>query len=235
MSLLVVCQDVADVVGVQRPNAIVTSPDQLSRQLFGLAKETIEELSLMDWPILVQTAALTTVAGQAQYDLPLDFEHEIGDTLYYADRYEQLRGSLSPGDWARQKNSLPDLGRYRFRIYGYPLKLNIMPTPQLAENLVYEYKIKNRVIRTDTTLYPTYTDDGDVSIVYEELVKKGLKWRIRRAKGLDYSEEFDDYEFARTSRLAQQLQFASMPVAYRSPWNIDSAITDGYVPDHGYG
>ena len=235
MPLLRVCQDVADVVGVQRPLAIVTSPDQLSRQMFGLAKETLEELSLMDWPILVQTFSLVTVPNQAQYDLPADFEHEIGDTLYYADRYEQLRGSLSPGDWARQRNSLPDLGRYRFRIYGYPLKLNIMPTPQLAENLVYEYKTKNRVIQAAGTLSPDYSDDMDVSIVYEELVKKGLKWRLRRAKGIDYSEEFDDYEFARTSRLAQQLQFASMPVAYRSPWNIDDALTEGYVPDHGYG
>jgi hypothetical protein len=234
MALLTICQEVADVVGVQRPLAIVTAVDQLSRQMLGLAKEALEELSLMDWPILVQTYPLDTVTDQSQYTLPSDFEHEIGDTMYMANRYEQLRGSLSPGDWARQRNVLPDLGRYRFRIYGYPPMINITPTPQMVENLIFEYKTRNRVIKSDGSLSPNYSDDMDVSIVYEELVKKGLKWRLRRAKGLDYSEEFDDYEFARTSRLAQQLQFGSMPVSYRSPWDID-VVTNGYVPESGYG
>lgn len=233
MSLLEMCQEVSDAVGVQRPIAIVTSQDQLARQLLAFAKEALEELSLMDWPVLVRSVVLPTVTSQAQYDLPADFEHEIGDTMYVADRYEQVRGSMSPGDWARQRNAIPDLGRFRFRIYGEPLKLNIMPTPQMAEDVVYEYKTKMRVRRTDGSLGLTYTADTDVPIVHEELVKKGLKWRIRRGKGLDYSEEFDDYEFARNSRLAQQLQFGSMPVSYRSPYY--DGITDGYVPETGYG
>ncbi len=233
MSLLSVCHDVADVVGVTRPLSIVSSTDQLARQMLGLAKETLEELSLMDWPILSFSYTVPTVVDQVAYDLPPDYEHEIGDTLYSKSRYEFVRGSLTPGDWARQRNALPDLGRLRFRIYGLPPKLNMMPTPTLVEDLVFEYKTKNRVIHLDTTLGFDYSADSDVSIVPEELVKKGLKWRLRRAKGLDYSEEFDDYEFARTSKLAQQLQFGSMPVAVRPPY--DAPLTDGYVPESGYG
>jgi hypothetical protein len=234
MSLLLLCQEVADVVGVQRPLAIVTSQEQLPRQMFALAKETLEEVSLMDWPILVMLATITTVAGQSTYALPADFEHEIGDTLYAAARYEQLRGQLTPGDWARQRNVTPDLGRYRFRIYGYPLKLQITPTPQMPEDLVYEYKTNNRAKQVGGALVPTYSSDDDVSIVLEEIIKKGLKWRLRRAKGLDYSEEFDDYEFARTSRLAQQLQFGSMPVAVRGAWG-DAPLTDGNIPESRFG
>lgn len=233
MTLLAVCQDVADVVGVQRPTAIITSLDQLSRQMLGLAKETLEELSLMDWPQLVVSGTITTVTGQVPYPLPTDFEHEIGDSMYVANRYESVRGSLTPADWARQRNSLPDLGHYRFRIFGYPRAINIMPTPQMPENLVYEYKSNYRVMHSDNSLGRTYSDDADVPLVPEELVVKGLKWRLRRAKGLDSSEEFDDYEFSRTTRLAQQLQLGSMAVAYRSPF--DAPLTDGYVPETGYG
>jgi hypothetical protein len=236
MSLLQVCHDVADVVGVTRPLSIVSSTDQLARQMLGLAQETLEELSLMDWPILAFSHTVPTVVGQAQYDLPADFEHEIGDTLYAKNRYEQLRGSLTPGDWARNRNALPDLGRLRFRIFGLPSKINVMPTPTLVEDLVFEYKTRLRVHRIeDNSLGFNYGVDTDVSIVPEELVKKGLKWRLRRAKGLDYSEEFDDYEFSRTSRLAQQLQFGSMPVAYRSPFDSDAFLTNGYVPESGFG
>lgn len=234
MPLLTVCQDVADLVGVQRPVAIVTSTDQLARQMLGLAKETLEELCLMDWPQLTVSGTIATVIGQAPYAIPLDFEHEIGDTMYIASRYERVRGSLTPADWARQRNSLPDLGHYRFRIFGYPRTINIMPTPLVSESLVYEYKTNYRVKHADSTLGFTYTDDADVPLVPEELVVKGLKWRLRRVKGLDSSEEFDDYEFSRNSRLAQQLQLGSQAVAYRSSFD-DAPLTDGYVPETGFG
>lgn len=232
--LLQVCQDVADVVGVQRPSAVVTSLDQLARQMYGLAKETLDELSLMDWPILVVPATLPTVVDQTAYPLPADFEHEIGDTLYLANRYDQVRGALSPGDWARQRNTYPDLGRFRFRIFGNPLTLNLTPPPKMAEQMVYEYKTNLKVRRSDGTLGVTYANDDDTSIVPEGLVYKGLKWRLKRAKGLDYTEEFDDYELSRNQRLAQQLAFASMPVAYRSPFDA-AEIAVGYVPESGFG
>jgi len=233
--LLQICHDTVDAVGIQRPVAIVTGMDQLSRQLLSLAKESLEDLSLMDWPVLVMVGGITTVPGQETYDLPVDFEHEIDDTMYAAARFQALRGSLTPGDWARQKQNMPDIGQYRFRVFGNPLKLHVLPVPQLAENLVYEYKTKNRVRKSDgITLAFTYTEDQDVSLVHEELVKKGLKWRLRRAKGLDYTEEFDEYEISRNSRLAQSFAFGSMPVAVRSPWD-GAPLTDGYVPEVGFG
>lgn len=230
MTLLTVCQDVADAVGVQRPSTVVSSLNQLERQLFAFAKETLEELSLMDWPVLCRAATINTVIGQQAYSLPADYEHEIGDTLYLSDKYQQVRGQLSPGDWARQRSILPDMGQYRFRVYGHPLTLNITPTPQVVESLTYEYKTN----RKTTALGTTYTADSDVSLVPEDLVRKGLKWRLRRGAGLDYSEEFNDYEIARAQRLAQQMQFGSMPVAVRAQYD-DAPLTNGYVPEIGFG
>ena len=234
MSLLSIAQEVTDVIGLTRPAAIITGADQLSRQILGLAKETLEELSLMDWPILDVAYTFNTVVSQAQYDLPADFGRELGDTVYASGRYEQLRGSLTPGDWARQRNNTPFIGRYRFRIFGYPSKLNITPTPTAVEAIVFEYQTTNRVVQADTSLKSTYYADTDVSLVPEDLIKKGLKWRLRRAKGMDYSEEFDDYETSRTQRLAQQLSFGSMPVAYRSSYD-GAELGMGYVPETGYG
>jgi hypothetical protein len=228
MTLLSICRSVTDAVGLQRQSVIVTSQDQLARQLLELATQTLEELSLMDWPILMRAGTVTTVVDQTQYALPADFEHQIGDTFYASARYEQLRGQLTPGQWALQRNALPDLGRFKFRIFGNPLKINIIPAPQVVEDFVYEYKTSNR-----TTSGATYTADTDVSLVPEELVKKGLQWRIRRAKGLDYTEEFNAYENAYKLRLAQQMQFGSIPVAVRS--GQDAPLTNGYVPETGFG
>lgn len=234
MTLLSICQDTADVVGLTRPTAIMTGQDQLSRQLLGFAKETLEELSLMDWPVLNVPYTFTTVSEQQAYTLPSDFGRECGDTVYGKARYSMLRGSLTPGDWARQRNILPGLGFYRFRIYGNPLMLNLTPTPQVAEDIVMEYQTANRVSLIAGGFAPTYQNDTDTSVVPEYLMKKGIKWRIRRAKGLDYTEEFDDYEIARSNALAQQLQMGSIPVAYKGIYDSGD-IPIGYVPETGYG
>lgn len=234
MSLLSAAQDVCDVIGLARPVAIVASNEQLSRQILGLAKETLVELGLMDWPILEIPYTFNTVVGQAQYDLPLDFFRQISDTMYVSTQYDSLRGSLTPGDWARQRSGMQsNIGRYRFRVFGLPTKLNLTPTPTKIETLVMEYQTASRVQQADATYKATFFADGDTTLMPEELLKKGLKWRLRRAKGLDYSEEFDDYEISRTQRLAQALGMGSMPVAQRGYG--DDGIGIPYVPESGFG
>ena len=235
MSLLVVCQDVADMIGLARPTAIATSMDQISRQMLAFCKETLDELARMDWPGLEIPYSFPTVVNQSAYSVPTDFGREVGDTAYIATQYYSLRGSLTPGDWSRQKNALPSqIGRYKFRIYGYPSKINIYPTPLTVETVVFEYSSTAKVRQADGTAATTYAFDTDVPVVPEELVKKGLKWRLKRAKGLDYAEEFNDYEMSRAMMLAQALALGSMPVAYRAM--IDNPeIPQGYVPEFGYG
>lgn len=235
MSLLSVCQDVADVIGLARPVAIMAGQDQLPRQMLGLCRKTLEELGLMDWPVLEIPYTFDTINGQGQYDLPGDFGREVGDTVYLATQYNSLRGSLTPSDWQRQKTGLQaNLGRYRFRIFGLPLKLSITPTPSVVETLLMEYQTTSRVRQLDGGYKPTFFADSDVTLMPEELLKKGLEWRLRRAKGLDYSEEFDDYEMSRASRLAQALSMGSMPIAYR-PYNDGDGIAYPYVPEAGFG
>src|SRR6185369_3833170 len=216
MSLLSICQDVADVIGLTRPTAIITGTDQLSRQMLGFAKETLEELGEMAWPVLEVAYSFSTVVGQSAYSLPADFGSEVGDSVYVSSQYERIRGSLRAADWQSQRLTNPDIGRYRFRIFGYPSMLYLTPVPQTVETIVLEYVTTNRVAQVAGALKATYFDDTDMPLVPEDLVKKGLKWRVRHAKGLDYSEEFDDYEIARTQRLAKLLSMGSMPVAVRS-------------------
>lgn len=235
MSLLSVAQDVTDEIGLTRPTAIVSGTDQLARQILAISKVVLDELSNMDWPILQVPYQFSTVVSQSQYSLPSDFDRETVDTAFLASQYYSLRGSLTPGDWQRQRNSLPSqIGRYKFRVFGLPLKLNFSPTPLTVETVVLEYHTTYKVKQSDGTYKTTYFDDTDVSLVPEELVKKGLKWRLKRAKGLDYSEEFNEYEVARAQRLAQQLAIGSQAVAQRNLLDTPE-ISGGFVPENGFG
>jgi hypothetical protein len=236
MTLLTVCQDVADVIGLTRPTAIITGTDQLSRQMLAFAKETVEELGRMDWPTLEIPYEFTTTPNVATYALPADFGREIGDTAYEASQYYPLRGSLTPGDWARARNALPaQIGRYKFRIFGLPPQINITPTPQLSDTFVFEYQTTYRVQQQGGAYATTFNADSDTSITDEDLLRLGIKWRLRRAKGLDYSEEFNAYETMRKERLAQKLTAGSMPVAYRNLIDIPGLPLGGYVPEQGFG
>lgn len=235
MSLLTVAQDVCDVIGLSRPAAIVSGSDQLARQALGLAKETLEQLGRMDWPVLEIPYTFNTVIGQAQYNLPSDFGREVGNTVYAASQYSAVRGSLTPAEWASQQDTLrPQLGKYRFRIFGLPLTLNLTQTPQVVEAITLEYQTAYRVRQLDNTYKTTFFADSDVTIFPEELLKMGLKWRLRRAKGLDYTEEFNEYEWQRAQYLAQALQLGSMQVSNRGGDEY-AQLTSGYIPENGFG
>lgn len=236
MSLLSVAQDVADGIGLTRPTAIIAGTDSLARQILSLAKDTLDELGRMDWPVLEIPYSFPTVVNQTQYALPADFKREVGDSVYNGTQYGSLRGSLTAADWQAQKSGLQaNMGRYRFRIFGLPTMLNLTPTPGKVETLILEYQTTYRVQQVDNTYKATFFADGDVTLMPEELLKKGLKWRLRRVKGLDYSEEFNDYEMSRAQMLAQTLGMGSMPVAYRNGADSMEGIGIPYMPETGYG
>lgn len=236
MTLLSAAQDVCDTIGLTRPSAIITGQDALARQILALAKKTLDELGRMDWPDLEIPYSFNTVVNQAQYALPTDFRREIGDSVYVNGQYQSLRGSLTPAEWQRQKSGLlVNLGRYRFRLFGLPKLLNITPIPTRVDTLVLEYQTTYRVQQADNTYKNTFFADTDVTIMPEELLKKGIEWRLRHARGLDYSEEFNDYEMSRAQMLAQDLGMGSMPVAYRSGIEDAAGIGQPYVPEAGFG
>jgi len=236
MSLMSVCKDVADTVGLPRPSAVAASTDSLSRSMFAFCNEILEDLTRLEWPSLTRDYSFNTVVDQEQYALPADWKYQVTDSLYSASQYYSLRGSMSAGDWMRSRNALPSqIGRYRFRMYGYPLKISITPAPKDVQTLVCEYVTSSRVASADgLTLKPLYVSDDDVALIPEELVRKGLRWKLKAQRGFEYNEDYNDYEMNKRILLAQQLGYGSIPVALRSGVDIPE-VADGFVPEQGFG
>lgn len=236
MTLLTIAQRVCDTVGLPRPASIASSSDQLGRQMFGLANDTLEELRELNWPQLETPHSFDTVVGQDAYFLPADYARFETDTAFITSEYYSLRGSLTAKEWSIRKNGLnQSLGRLRYRVFGYPLKLQFIPTPQTVQNITIEYVSNYLVIGSDEVRRPMFSQDSDECILPEELVRKGLKWRIKHAKGLDYSQDFNDYETSCAKLFAQSLNLPSTPVAYRYPWGDYQDIGFPVIPETGYG
>jgi len=83
--------------------------------------------------------------------------------------------------------------RYRYRLRGGKLLVN--PTPAAGHTWAFEYVSKNWLLGIDGTTYKQYaTLDTDTILLPEDLVLMGLRWRWKKEKGLDYAEDFEEYE-----------------------------------------
>jgi hypothetical protein len=235
VALLDLVQRVCDEVGLPRPVTVASATDQLARQLFSLANAELEELSKrFDWPVLTREYNFPTVAAQAQYALPGDYRKFLANTVYDSSRYYQMRGSLSAGEWQRVKAmNLGALSCARVRIYGNPLKLNILPTPTAVENVVFEYMSKNFAVNGAGAEQLRYSNDSDTSLIDEGLVRIGLKWRIKHAKGLEFTADLAEYEAVVAREFAAAMAQPHIPVGFSR--HEDAPITSGYVPSQGFG
>jgi hypothetical protein len=235
MPLLDIVQRVCDEVGLPRPVSVATSSEQLARQMFSLANAELEELSKrFNWPVLTREHTFPTVAGTAQYNLPADYRKFLQETVFESSRYYQMRGSLSAGEWQRTKAlNLGSLSTARVRIYGSPLRLNIIPTPVSPETVVFEYMTKNLAAHSDGQEVLRYSADNDVALIDEGLIRMGLKWRIKHAKGLEFSADLAEYEGVVTREFAAALAQPHIPVGFSR--RADLPLTEGYTPENGFG
>jgi len=232
MTLLTLCQKVADETGFNRPSSIVTATDQLARQLLALANETIAELCEdHDWPALRVPATINTVNGQASYTFPSDYARLVPEALWDNGANTPLRGAESATEWSVPSTYLYPVYGHRFRIFQTPLKLFIDPVPVSVQALYYEYITSKPVVQDDGTASTEFTRDTDTSKVSERLVRMGLKWRIKHAKGMDYAEDFNKYEKSRKDMYSKALALGSIPISSRP----SSELTEPYVPTQGFG
>ena len=205
--------------------------------LLSLANRALEEVSqAYNWPYLLNTTphTIATVVDQAEYSLPTDFWKLAVDTLYDTDSDYRLHGGMTLQQFQRATvhNSL--LNRFGYRIHGYGTgrKIVLTPTPDAVVNLGLWYFTNEFAVDGGGTSKAAFTSDGDSSKVPERLIELELKWRYARQRGQDYAEEFREAQDAKAKAFAEAL---ALPCIYLGCTNDSSPLTEGYVPDTGYG
>jgi hypothetical protein len=233
------CKRVMAEVGWPVPNVIATSSDSTAQQIFAIANTELGIISeAHNWPHLEMEYEFTTVPGQSLYLWPVDFRVQAQQGIFDASQYYHVKGSMNLQDWYRLKEGLlGSLSQLVFRNYVTQAGvqgIEITPTPTGAQDLVATYYTQ-MYARTDADVHiPKYMVDTDVSKVPESYVELGVKWRFRRAKGLDFSVELAEYNSTVRTQYAKYISAAEIPVGGRRI-NADWPITNGYVPDNGFG
>lgn len=195
-NLLSIVQDVADRVGLVRPNLVVGSADHQVRQLLALANQEGRELARRyAWQSITFERTFTTVAQEVQTGaMPADFDRFVPDTMFNRSRTRQIVGPMTPQEWAEYKGSASTVVFDAFRVRGSALLY--APVPGAGETVAYEYVSKNWCASSEdeTPDQAAWVADDDVTFLDDEAMTQGLVWRFQRSRGLDYAETFQQYE-----------------------------------------
>lgn len=195
MSLLTACQNVVKETGIGTvPATIISNTDATAVQLNALAERAAKKLAKRDWEKMLREHTITTVASTETYALPADWARYISDTAWDASNFWQMRGQINPQLWQALKRGLVSVSvRKRFRLRGGLVYIN--PIPSAVETLVIEYARNTPwTDSTGITYRVAATADTDITVFPENLLELDLKWRWKNAKGLDYTEDYNEAE-----------------------------------------
>ncbi len=134
-------------------------------------------------------------------DLPDDFDHFLHDTMFDRTTRRQVIFPITPQSW-QAIQAQPQLNRVFLaaRMRGMASGNTFVPagyftpTPTAGDDVAYEYVTNKWATAADGTPQITFLADSDTTFLDEALIKLGLRWRFKSAKGLDYSEDFRTYQ-----------------------------------------
>lgn len=208
-TLLTMCQDVTDEIGIERPQTIVSNTSDTARRLLQSAQRTGNELARRwYWSFLTREHTFDTVEDQSAYDLPDDFDRMIPHTQWDRDNEWRLWGPLTPQEWQFVKSGVAEEGPrrdYRIKPDSGTNKVFLSPPPGTGEDgetLVFEYISTNWCVDTNGDGRSKFQADTDKPRFDDELFRLGIRWRILRSLGLEYLTEFDEFDRLQSQRIA---------------------------------
>lgn len=250
MSLLTICQRVADESGVYSPTRIVGGADITAKRLLAAAKSAGRDLSegkirnasgvlvgAHNWQALRKEVVFNTAAGDSDYKLDAtgiiadgDYRRMVEDTLW--DRTnDQPISYVTVKDWQDYVSGVITLGIEKIStIRGG--QLLIYTTPESVDQYSFEYISNSWCQSAAGAAQNTWLADTDEGILDEELLFLGTKWRFKEMSGLPYGE--DKLDYLESVHMAMSSDTPSGTIqAHGDLWEQEKA--DRQLPDTGYG
>jgi hypothetical protein len=170
--------------------------------------------------------------GKIAYSIPSDFEYFVDKTFWDNKFKWALIGPIT----AQEKQIL----RYgviasspRNKFYIRLNKIWLDPVPTDSSIIAYDYYSNAPVLKQDATYSSVWTDDNDIYILDEDVFIQGLKWRFLRSKGLDYEEEYQNYELDVQRSISRDGGSRDLSLNSRG---YSTQFLNGFnVPETGYG
>ena len=196
-SILEICQEVADITATQRPTDLFNADIQHNAIFLSVAKNELDSLMRYgDWQDLTKEGKLKTLRSKTIYPISnfvSDFYSILNNTIWIKDQQEKVIGAITPEQWMRDKYYHSTDADVKFVIQNNAFKFLEAPAPGLE--ICFNYR--SNAVCTDAETYEeksTISKNTDVPIFDKYLVKLGITWRWLKRNGMDYTEEFNEYQ-----------------------------------------
>ena len=228
------CQNVADFTGFERPVTVVDNTDPIARQLLALAQREGKQLMRMsDWAILKKEHTFSTSSGTAAYALPSDFDRLVLETSYNRSDNDILTGPISSAEYQLVNHGMATTGtteKFRLKAASNTLKFELDPTPSSTQTIGFEYVSNQFCQSSGGSGQAAWAADTDTGILDETTMEMGITWRFKSSHGLDFSEDYRQYQLEVRQAIARN---GSAPIL-----QLDDArklIVGPYQTDGNYG
>ena len=233
MTLLSMAEDVAAEVGFDLPANVATGTTADERQLLRMFNRASDELLRMHpWSTLrtYDNSTISLVASQQSYNLPADFDRLIPDTFWDTTNDRRVSGGITPGAWATGKGvGVTPVIYKRFQLLGTTIEfLDAIDADDAGDKISIYYVSKNHCQSAGGTNQSAFAANTDTTRLDSFLLKAGVIWRFRRAKGLEWQSYRMDFQSESARRHAQDV----VP----TPLNLSGgfAVVPRNIPEGNY-
>lgn len=231
MSVLSLIQDHCRVHGLAVPSGIISNTDSTVQQLYGLLNELLDDMvNESKFNVVTREATFTMTAAEDQGAMatlaPYGCQFPIMETFYDRTLRRPLYGPLDEREW-QQIKALPNPGPfYKFRIRGDHLLLNPVPSGTMS-TIAFEYVSCWCVTDAGGTPKAKISADTDLIVFPDRIVRKGLKYRWKREKGLPYQADETEYYNLLNNYIARDKVKRRINLAHLKPTDIGPGV---FVP-----
>lgn len=210
MTLLSMCQDIANELGYESISSVVGNSDEVARRLLGAAQRSGKTLAVgrvyngrgqmvgtHDWTALTKEQTFTT-DGTSSYELTSSGIITDNDFLRFVDNTWWDRTNDRPlvlvdkVTWQRYVSGTITLGINKL-IMKRGKNLVVHPTETSGETWVFEYVSNKWCESSGGTEQSAWAADTDVALLDENLMTLDIKWRFLESMGQPYAVQQSEF------------------------------------------
>lgn len=216
MNILEIAQEAADICAVQRPTDLFNSTAQNDQLFASVTRSALDSLMrYAPWQTLTREAEFSTVEGVTDYlldNIAPDFYSLVNGTMYMKGDMRDVIGAITEEKWRQLKQyHTVDVDVF-FKIQNNKIRFY---KDQGCKTFRFAYK-SNAVCFDYKTEEPKsrLTANTDIPIFDPYLVKLAIIWRWNKRTGLDYTEEYNEYQRELNKSYAESKAVGDINLSY---------------------